>query len=120
MNNNLKVIIKGSVIAILITVVSLLILSLILSYTNLNDKFTNPIIILVMAISIFIGSIVCSRKINKRGIINGGIVGFIYIVSIYILSSIILKDFSLNLYSLIAIMISIGAGMVGGVIGVNM
>ena len=120
MNNNFKVIIKGSLLALLISVVFLFVFSLILSYTNLDNKFINPIIIFVMSLSIILGSIMSSRKINKKGIINGGSVGCLYILLIYILSSFILKDFSLNLYSLIAIIISIVTGMLGGVIGVNM
>jgi len=69
---------------------------------------------------LLIGSYISARKIKKRGIINGAIVGIIYIISIYILSSISLVGFSLNVYSIIMIIGAVIAGMIGGVAGVNL
>lgn len=51
---------------------------------------------------------------------NGGAIGLIYILVIYLLSSITGSSFALNMYSIIMIMLSIAAGAVGGVVGVNM
>ena len=91
-----------------------------MAYTNLNESFSKYIILAIMSLSIIIGSFISSRKLNKNGLINGGMVGFIYIISIYLLSSIIIGDFSFNLYSVIAFIVSILTGVIGGVIGVNL
>lgn len=112
-------ILKGSVVAIIITLVGLLILSLILTYTSANENVSLPTIIIITAISIIIGSIISSKKISKRGMLNGGIVGFIYIAAIYILSSIITTGFRFNMYTLIMFIVAIVAGIIGGIIGVN-
>ena len=58
-------------------------------------------------------------SIKKNGLINGALIGSIYIVSIYLLSSIIEKNFSLNIHSIIMIIICIITGILGGIIGVN-
>ena len=58
-------------------------------------------------------------KLKKQGMLNGGIVGFIYILSIYIISSIWLSNFSIDLESIIMIIVSIITGMIGGIIGIN-
>lgn len=118
-SNNIITIIKGSAIALTITVIGLLVLSAVLAYTSLNENLSTPIIIGIIALSIMIGSIISSRKVKQKGLINGGILGIIYIISIYLLSSIILGDFSFNLYSFIAIVVSIIFGIIGGIIGVN-
>lgn len=117
---NTVTIIKGSIIAIIITVIGLLILSLVLAYTNISEKVSTPIIIAVMCLSVIIGSIVSSKNIKEKGLINGGIVGFIYIIVIYLLSSIVLGDFSMNLYCIISIILAIIGGILGGIIGVNL
>lgn len=117
---NIIRIVKGSIIAILITLVMLLIFAVILTYTSLRENVINPVIIVISIISILIGSSISTLKINKNGLLNGGLVGIIYILTIYLLSSITSSGFGLNLYAILMIVFSIIAGMVGGIIGVNM
>lgn len=112
-------ILKGSIIAIAITLFSMFIVSVIFTLTNISEAFIPQIIIAVTSISILIGSIIASINIGKMGILNGALVGFIYLFTIYLLSSIIVCGFSFNVKSLIMIVISIVLGIIGGIIGVN-
>lgn len=117
--NNIKRIGKGSFISIAITIVLLLIFSILLTYTRLSES-TIPIVVLVITfISILIGSQISTAHIKKNGIVNGGAIGVIYIVTIYLISSLVTSKFSLNMYSIIMIVISCIAGALGGIIGVN-
>ena len=61
-----------------------------------------------------------TNKIKKNGILNGGIIGLIYILFIYFASSITGNGFGLNVYSIIMIILGILAGMIGGIVGVNL
>ena len=117
---NIIRIIKGSVTAIILTLLLLLIFAIILTYTSLKESIINPVIIVISVISILIGSSISTLKISKNGLLNGGLVGIIYILTIYLLSSITSSGFSINLYSIIMMILSIIAGMIGGIIGVNM
>lgn len=113
-------IIKGSIISIVFSIIALIIFSVILTNTQLSENTINPVIMAITAISILIGSIVSVSKIEKKGIINGAIVGLIYILAIYLLSSIVNSNFSFSISSIILIILAIIAGMVGGIIGVNL
>lgn len=93
---------------------------MILSYTNISENVIIPVIIVITAISIMIGSIFSAIKIRKQGIINGTIVGSIYIVTIYLLSSIFQQNFSISTNTVIMITTGMIAGAFGGVIGVNL
>lgn len=117
--NNLIRILKGSVFAIVLTLILLLIYSALLTYTKLNESTIPIVVITITAISILAGSLVSSMNIKKNGLTNGALVGLIYILAIYLLSSIIGKNFSLNVYSIIMIIASVLAGALGGIIGVN-
>lgn len=117
--SNLTRIIKGSITAIILTLVLLLIYSCLLTYTNINEKTMPVVIIIVTAISILVGSLIASSNIKKNGLTNGALVGLVYIFAIYLLSSIIGKNFALNIYSFVMIIASIIAGAIGGIIGVN-
>ena len=117
--NNIKKIIKGSIISIIVTIVSLVIFAILLTYTGIAERTIPTVTIIITALSILIGSSLSMSKIKKNGIINGSLVGLIYIMVIYILSSIIEGNFALNIYSIIMILGSVLAGALGGIIGVN-
>ena len=118
-SKNIVKIIKGSTVAIIITLLGLLIYSVILASTEIGENTINYVVIGISALSILIGSIISVSKIAKNGMLNGAMVGGIYIVIIYLLSSIINLNFYINSNSIILIFFSMVAGMLGGVIGVN-
>ena len=86
--NNYIYVFKGIIISILITLIGLLVFSIILTNFDIQENIISPVVLIVTACSIIIGSIISSVKIKNKGILNGGIVGGIYILTIYILSSI--------------------------------
>ena len=81
-NNHLFSIIKGTLIAFLVTVIALIVFSVLLVYTDLSEETIRPVIITLTGISILIGSSVGTRKLKKNGLINGAIIGFLYILII--------------------------------------
>lgn len=118
-NKTLTNILKGVGISIITTVIMLIIFSILLTYTNIQESAINPVIMIITAISILIGSSISNIKIRKNGLINGGIIGAIYIITIYLISSILNWRFSLNLQSIIMIITAVIFGILGGIIGVN-
>lgn len=112
-------IIKGTIIAIIFTLIFLFIFSIILSYTSVSESLIAPAIIVITACSIFIGSSIGNIKMQKNGLINGAIIGGIYLMSIYLLSGIINHNFSFTTQSIIIIVSGMICGMFGGIIGVN-
>ena len=118
-NNNLMNIFKGVIISFGITFVLLFLFAVLLTYSNIGEE-TIPVVIIVMTvISILVGSSLSTRKIRRNGLINGGIIGLVYIVTIYLISSFVTTGFSMNVYSIVMMILSIMAGLIGGIVGVN-
>lgn len=113
-------IIKGGVTAIITTLILLFIFATILTYTNIQEGVISPVIIIITAVSILIGSSISTMRIKKMGLINGALVGLIYILTIYLISSITGSGFNLQIQTIIMMVASIVAGMIGGIIGVNL
>ena len=118
-NSNLIKIIKGSAIAIVLSLMFLTIYAAILSFTSVAETTMVPVVLVLTGISILIGSSMSSISIKKQGIINGGLVGLIYVLFLYIVSSIAGVGFGLNMNAIIMLIVGIITGMIGGVIGVN-
>lgn len=117
--DSVKNIVKGVIISIIFTLTFLFAFSIILTYTNISESFTTPVIIIITVISIFIGSSLGNLKIKKNGLLNGALIGGIYLLGIYLLSGIINHNFSVTIQSLIIIVVGMICGMFGGIIGVN-
>ena len=118
-NSNMFIIIKGIVISFITTLVAIFILSAVLTYSNLSEELISPSIITITALSILIGTSISTIKLSKNGILYGGLIGLIYILFLYIVSSITSVGFGLNPQSIIMIIASIIAGMIGGIVGIN-
>ncbi len=112
-------IIKGVVISFLFTIILLTIFAILLVFTDLTESTIKPVIITVTGISILVGSSFGTKKLKKNGLLNGAIIGCTYIFIIYIISSILNGNFSVNLISLIMIVVGILGGILGGIIGIN-
>ena len=115
----MKEIIKGVVISLIFTMIFLFIFSILLTYTNISESFITPVIIVITAISIFIGSSIGNIKMKKNGLLNGALIGGMYLLTIYLLSGIMNQDYSLSTASIIIIIAGMICGMFGGIIGVN-
>ena len=117
---NLIRVLKGSITSIIITLILLFIFAILLTYTSLQENVISPVVIVITAISILIGSSISTLKIKKNGLLNGGLVGIIYILTIYIISSLTGSGFACNINTIIMMVSSVIAGMIGGIIGVNL
>ena len=110
---------KGTLSAIIATVILLIIFAAVLTYTNVSESVINPVIIVITAISILIGSSIGNMKIKKNGMLNGAFIGGVYFITIYLISSILNRNFILNFQSIIMIIVGMIFGVLGGIIGVN-
>lgn len=120
LKKNASRIIKGSLLAIFISLALLFIYAMILTYTEVSESTMIPVVLVIVGISILIGSMISARTIRKNGLLNGAIVGLVYVITLYIASSLCLVGFSLTSNSIIMMIVGIITGIIGGIIGVNL
>ncbi len=101
----LKIFLKSFLIEIIISILGMFILALILSKTNVSDNIMGNTIIGISCFSIILGGLICSRKLEMKGIVSGGIEGIIYMIILYLISSIVSGNFSLGIQGIIMILL---------------
>lgn len=111
---------KSVLLSIIISLILLFVLAFVISNTEVKESFIDPGVIFISSISILISSFLVSKKLKKKGIICGAIVGFCYMLIMYIFSSFMNMDFSLTINSLMMILFGILGGIIGGILGVNL
>lgn len=118
-NQHIIRILKGILISFLVTLVGIFLFAILLTYSNVSENIIPIVLIVLTFISIFIGSVISVRKINKNGLLNGAMIGGIYVILLYLISSILNTGFAMNVYTILMIVIGMIAGIIGGIIGVN-
>jgi len=113
-------IIKGIVISFFITIPFFAAFALALTYTDFPEKYISSSVIITTIISIIVAGSTATSRINKKGWVNGAVVGVVYMLILYLLSSISFNDFTITRYCVTMLIIGILSGSIGGIIGVNL
>lgn len=115
----MKNFIKEIIFSLLLSIILIFILSIVISQTSISEKIIMPVTIGIATFSILLGGFRLSRIKKEKGIIYGGLLGIVYMLFIYLISSFANFNFSLNLSSIIMILLGIIGGSIGGILGVN-
>ncbi len=119
-SNIFLLMLKGLAISIGVTLIMILVLSMILSFSSVSENVIMPAVIFISSFSILVGGFLVAKKMANKGIVYGSILGFIYMLILYLTSSILNLNFSLNFNSIIMIVLGVVGGAIGGILGVNL
>ena len=115
----LLAIIKGSLIALCISLVGILIFAFILKFASISDGAIRPINQIIKGISVLVGVFVAMRKVDKMGLVGGLLIGLIYTIIAFVVFSILDGNFQFNLSLLNDILFGSIMGAICGIIAVN-
>ena len=112
--------IRGLILAFIITFTLLLILALVLRFTQVRESSIPFLNNLVFIISIVLTSALLGRMAKESGWLNGALLGFIYYLVILILNLIIHRSLDLGMLIVFRLLMATILGARGGMIGVNL
>ncbi|MFA6866131.1 MAG: TIGR04086 family membrane protein [Clostridia bacterium] len=110
--------IRGTIFAILLSLTLVLILALIVNFVDMGDKIIIPINQVIKILSVFLGTVL-GIKHAKLGALKGGIIGVLYTLLSIFIFGIISKNINLGWNNLIDVALGIVAGVISGIICVN-
>ena len=110
--------IKGTMIALAISFISLFLYAIVLANTEVQENTMPTVIIIVTAISLLAGSMIATRKMTSKGIITGACIGLIYMGSMYVLSSVMLTELTFGSATILMLATGMLFAAIGGIIGV--
>lgn len=111
---------KGILAAFIFALLILVVLTLLITYTNISESIIPMTTSIVMLISTLISGMYTGSKLKKKGWLHGVIVGIIYMTIIIIMSWGLISDFKFEMYILYKSLIGIIVAGIGGIIGVNL
>lgn len=111
---------KGLALAFIITFILLLIVALLLRFTNIRESHMTILNNFVLTISIVLSSAVLGRKIKEKGWLNGAILGFLYYFIIILFNLMFNRPLNFGIFLIIRLLIATAFGAIGGMIGINL
>lgn len=111
--------IKGTLIALCLSLVLVLIFAFLLKFTSIPDSAISPINQVIKGVSIFLGVFLGLRKIKELGLVSGLLIGLIYTFLAFIVFSILAGGFTFNLTLVTDMVFGAVIGGICGIICVN-
>ena len=112
-------VLAGTVLSMGISVFLLAAFAFILQFTEFPATLMEPAVRVSTLLGPLAGGILAVRRICSYGWLNGGAVGLACILFLYILGGIAGKNFSVGPSMLTMMALSVFAGALGGIIGIN-
>ncbi len=87
---------KGVIISLCVSLVSVLVFAFLLKFTNISESIITPINQIIKGLSIFLGTFLGLKKEKKMGLISGLLIGMIYTLLAFVVFSALNGSFVFN------------------------
>ena len=112
-------ILKGSLIALTISLLGVLIFAFVLRFVPLADSVISPVNQVIKGISILIGTLIGLKKTKEMGLVSGLLIGFLYTALAFVTFSILDGGFHFSTTLLNDLLFGSIIGAICGIIAVN-
>ena len=112
-------VISGTLSAISMALILILLFAVIIRFTSLSDDFIKPINQVIKIICILIGVNISLKHDCQKGWLKGLCIGFFFSIIAYLLFSILGSTFSFNFATIVDILFSTLIGLIAGMLCVN-
>lgn len=113
-------VLKGSLWAVSITLIAILLFAIIIRFTNIPESFIMPINQVIKVFSILIGAILAAKINPKNGLKMGFSIGVLYSVLAFLIFSLLSMSFSFGMTNIIDLVFAGLIGAISGVFAVNL
>lgn len=110
---------KGALRAVIITIIMILVLSVVMTFVDLDAKVASITILVITVLSVMYGAIYSAKNINEKGWLVGMLVALCYMIMVYIIGAIFYKDLGMDLGDWFRLIVAVLVGSLSGMLGIN-
>ncbi len=119
MNTALVSLTKATVFSYVLTAIVFVVYGILLTYTETTEENIQIVVMMTTVISVLIGGIIASKGVNSKGLLFGMLVGIVYSIIMIMVGLCVLPVLKITYKMIMIIILSISAGGIGGIIGIN-
>ena len=110
---------RGMAAAFAITCIIFIGFGILLTYTELSEESLPLVSLVCTALSAMVAGYDWAQCMQKKGLFWGLAAGTVYTAVLYLVTGLARDSFSLQLSSLMTLIVALAGGTVGGILGVN-
>ena len=114
---SLRGILRGLIVSVLMTVFFLLLISVILYFSNISEKYLNVAVYVLTALSVVTGSVICAKISESKILLNCLCCSALFLLALIALSLIKNANIYFNMHFLIMSVSVFVCGILGAIIG---
>lgn len=116
---NVKKIIKGVVLAFLVSLILICVLAAVAYFSDIQDRTVSTLVLVISAVSVAFGAYFLARNISGGGLLNGLMLALIYFAVLLLVSILVNGSISFSQSNFLRLFAQLAAGALGGVLGIN-
>lgn len=113
-------VLKGVIGAISVTILLTAILSLVMTFVDINSSMFSVIYVFITSIGLIFGTILAAKLYGKKGWLVGLSVGVLFYISLYAIGVLLGEKATLGVYVLVKFSLCILVGILSGMLGINL
>ncbi len=111
--------IKGTLTALCVSLIGILIFAFILKFTNISEAVITPVNQVIKGVSVFLGVFIALKKQREMGLVSGLLIGLLFTIVAFLVFSILSGRFVFDLAFLYDIIFGSIIGGICGIICIN-
>jgi putative membrane protein (TIGR04086 family) len=117
--NHLRIL-KGILLAYVLTLFLFLILGGVLFFTKLPESVIPFSVVIISAISIILSGIRATKDLENMGWLHGGLIGFLYMGILLLIRYFAIPSAAFDMGTVVDLVVGFAVGVVSGIFGVNL
>lgn len=113
-----KKLVKGVLLSLVISIILTGLLAVVVFFADLSDSTISTLILVISVLSVLLGSVILSKNIESRGLLNGLLLGISYFAILFAISA-LTGEVALERSNILRFISVLAGGMLGGVLGIN-
>ncbi len=113
-------VLKGSLYAVAISLVGILLFAFIIKMVGISDAFISPVNQVIKIASILVGCFVCFKHRSSNGLLKGALLGVLYTLLAFIIFSVLNGDFGVGRVVFNDCLFGAIMGAICGIVSVNL
>lgn len=115
----LKNTLVGTMIAVCVSLILVLVFAFMLKFTNIPDSAIKPVNQIIKGVSVFVGVFIGLKKTREMGLVSGLLIGFIYTILAFLIFSVLSGHFVFDISIVTDMVFGAVIGAICGIICVN-
>lgn len=111
--------IKGLITSYGLTIIILLLLSVLVTYTSITEECTTAVAVTTTIIAVFLYGFKTAVSAGSKGWLWGISSGIIYIGIMLLIGFLTIEGYAIGIKALIMVGVAVAGGGIGGILGVN-